>query len=59
MYYEGYFGEEVHEGTGTAGNLLLYKKPKELKKGFYSIYLRYKYHNEIQEARLKSAFYIK
>lgn len=59
MYYEGYFGEEVHEGTGTTGNLLLYKKPKELKKGFYSIYLRYKYHNDIQEARLKSAFYIK
>lgn len=59
MYYDGYFGEEVKENTGTTGNLLLYKKPKELKKGFYSIYLRYKYNNEIQESHLKSAFYIK
>lgn len=57
-YYEGDFCEVVASDTGTSGNVLLYKKEKVLSKGYYSIYLKYKYKDEVQESHLKSAFYI-
>lgn len=56
--YNGDFGHIVDTDTGTAGNMLLYKKPKDLTKGFYSIFLKYRYADEVQESHLKSAFYI-